>query len=124
MREGAKRAVVTRIVCALALFMLGFANHAVARSSIGPYSVEYQLPDGSYASMCLPSAEHGTPHDDNGNHCDTCIVLALHLFAPPSDNSFRISRGFRRDTVLPERDANLKRILSHFRLSRGPPLTA
>jgi hypothetical protein len=114
---------VTRIVCAIALFMLGFAAHADARPINGPFSTEYQLPDGTFASMCLPSEEHGKSHTDD-KHCDTCIMSTAHLFTPPDTVELVAQASLQGDVVRPESNANPRRILSHHGQSRGPPLNA
>lgn len=124
MTQWARSAVATRIICVIALFMLGFAAHADGRQAIGPYGAEYLLPDGSYASMCLPSAEHGgAPHTD-GNHCDICVFATVHLLTPPewavlANPLVEAGERFGRES-----NPNLKRIVSFHQLCRGPPLTA
>ena len=114
---------MTRIVCAIALFMLGFAAHADAVSISGPFSAEYQLPDGSFASMCLPSEEHGKSHTDN-KHCDSCIMSTAQLFTPPDTVELVAHVSLHGDVVWSESNANPGRILSHHGQSRGPPLNA
>jgi hypothetical protein len=122
-RNWAKRAALTRIICAFALFMLGFPSGAFALPNLEPYGAEYRLPDGTFASLCLPSEEKGAPHGDR-QHCDMCTVSIGHLFmqadavfAEPPVHAYLksawLAPGF-----------NAKRILSYHRQSRGPPLSA
>ncbi|MBL0373847.1 DUF2946 family protein [Rhizobium sp. KVB221] len=116
--------MATRIICVIALFMLGFAAHADTRAAIGPYGAEYMLPDGSYASMCLPSEEHGgAPHSD-GNHCDVCVFATIHLFTPPAFAVLANRAAQPVEKINRDSNPNLKRITSFHQLSRGPPLKA
>lgn len=114
---------MTRIVCAIALFMLGFVAHAEAAPLVGPFSMEYRLPDGTFASMCLPSQEHGKSHTD-GKHCDSCILSTAHLFTPPAAVQLAEQTSPHGDIVWPESNGNPGRILSHHGQSRGPPENA
>lgn len=117
-------AVMARVACTLALIALGFAGNSAARPAIGPYSAEYQLPDGSYASMCLPSERHRAPHGD-GNHCDTCITATATPFMLANAPALRHERVSRRDQVTAsDGSENPRRIVSHHGLSRAPPFDA
>jgi hypothetical protein len=64
-----------RILCAIAFVLLGFSGHhaAGAEGAAGDY---YQLPDGSYASLCEPGGkdESQAPAD----HCKTCLIAQPH----------------------------------------------
>jgi hypothetical protein len=123
-RDWARRAVLTRIVCALALFMLGFTGHAFADPTFDPFDVQYQLPDGSYSALCQPGEEKGgAPHSDH-NHCDMCVMAAGHLFTP-AEVVVAAAPALQHGEAIPTAAiVNLKRILSHHGLSRGPPLAA
>jgi hypothetical protein len=124
MQAWLKRAVLTRMFCALALVLLGFGSHAFAGPSADPYSREYQLPDGSYTSLCQPGDDKGKqPHGD-AHHCDICIVAAGHLFAPPTAILARAPVFRPGEAIRFSAGANLKPVHSHHRLSRGPPLFA
>lgn len=123
MSVGAKRAVLLRILCALALFMLGFTGSAFADPSQDPYSAEYRLPDGSYSSLCQPgNPKGGVPHN-GANHCGSCVTAGGHAFTPPDISSaarpdLRKSEAFDFAEI-----ANVNRILSHHIQGRGPPLS-
>jgi hypothetical protein len=122
MTNWAKGAVVTRILCALALLMLGFSGHALANPTFDPYSAQYLLPDGSYSSLCQPGDDKGgTPHN---NHCDICVMAAGHLFTPPEAIPHGLPVLARGETITLVAIVNHKRILSHHGQSRGPPLSA
>lgn len=115
------RAVSARIVCALALIMLGFTGHGLAMPDDGSLAARYRLPDGSYPSLCKTGDNTGgVPHDMR--HCDLCFAAAGHAFVP----SPSIFAGF-----FTEAEKNLcprasliglkRRALGHG-LCRGPPL--
>ena len=123
MRTWARKAIAMRLFCALALFMLGFASHAMAGRDPDPYSAQYRLPDGTFASMCLPSEEHGAPQSDS-DHCDTCVLSAGQLFTPPDTAVVSPERSLSPEPIRPAAFGNSKRILSHHGQSRGPPLNA
>jgi hypothetical protein len=123
MREWMKRAVAVRLVCALALFMLGFSGSLPAVANPGPYSAEYMLPDGTFASLCLPSEEEHGGHSD-GKHCDVCIFAIGHTFVLPSAAGIVPPIFTSAVTNGPTGHDNLKRILSYHGQSRGPPLEA
>ena len=115
---------MARIVCALVFMVIVLAGTAAARPANGPYSAEYQLPDGSYASMCLPSEQHGAPHGD-GKHCDACIASTATLFASANAPALCHERVSRRDPVtVSDSSENPRRIVSHHGLSRAPPFDA
>ncbi|MDB5525495.1 MAG: hypothetical protein JWM58_3258 [Rhizobium sp.] len=123
MRTWARKAIAMRLFCALALFMLGFTSHAMAGHDTDPYSAQYRLPDGTFASMCLPSQEHGAPQGDS-NHCNTCVLSAGHLFTPLDIAMALPLRSMSSEPILSAVVGNSKRILSHHGQSRGPPLNA
>ncbi|MDB5523264.1 MAG: hypothetical protein JWM58_1027 [Rhizobium sp.] len=123
MRTWARKEIAVRLFCALALFMLGFSGHAVAGHNLDRYGAEYRLPDGTFASMCLPSEEHGAP-DNDSRHCDTCVMSAGHLFMPPDSVIAFGVQSLSRERIRPAAVGNPRRILSHHRQSRGPPLNA
>jgi len=120
----AKRGVLTRIVCAFALLMLGFGGHAFADPTFDPYSTQYELPDGTYSSLCQTEDEKGGLPHSSSNHCDTCVMAAGHLLTPP-EAQFAPNPALQRgEAIRLVEDVNLKRILSHHGQSRGPPLSA
>lgn len=124
MAVGAKGAILLRILCAFALFMLGLAGDAFADPSQDPHSAQYRLPDGTYASLCQPGdTKGGAPHN-GANHCGGCVTAAGHAFTPPA--GYAVARPGSRagETFGFAEIANVKRIRSHHNQGRGPPLSA
>jgi hypothetical protein len=119
----ARGAVVMRMLYALAILMLGFSGGAQALPNLEPYGAEYKLPDGTFATLCMPSEEKGAPHGDH-KHCDMCVMAAGHLFTTPETAFVTAPVSHQSETVRAVAIANLKRIVSHHGLSRGPPLSA
>lgn len=124
MRHWFKGAVLTRVLCALALVMLGFGSHAFADPSADPYSSQYALPDGSYTSLCQPGDDKGGVPHDAAHHCDICVMAAGHLFAPPYALLAAMPMLERGETIVSAATAHSRRMLSNHHLSRGPPLSA
>ncbi len=116
-------AVLARMIYALAILMLGFSSNAQALPNPDPYGAEYRLPDGSYASLCMPGEEKDAPHGDH-KHCDMCVMAAGHVFTAPETVLVPAPILHRGETVRAVAIANLKRIVSHHGLSRAPPLPA
>ena len=114
---------MTRMICAVALLLLGFSGHAFADASSDPHRLQYELPDGSYASLCQPGEEKGDTHG-GGKHCDVCVMSIGHLFVPPETVAFVITSSILRQAVQRDGNANLKPILSFHGQSRAPPLNA
>jgi hypothetical protein len=123
MRAWTKTAVMTRILCALAVFALGFSAHATVQPITGPFSAEYQLPDGSFASICLPSGEHGKS-DAGINHCSVCLISAAAFLTQPGGDTVFLPALAASTSALPVSASRLNRILSYHRQSRGPPRIA
>ena len=112
-----------RMIYALAILMLGFSCNAQALPNLEPYGAEYKLPDGTFATLCMPSEEKGAPHDDH-KHCDMCVMAAGDLFTTPETVLVPEPVLHQGDTIRAVAIVNLKRIISHHGLSRGPPLSA
>jgi hypothetical protein len=124
MRTWANGSIVTRILCAVALVMLGFSGNALADPTSDPFSAQYQLPDGSYSSLCQPGDEKGGGSHHGADHCDSCVMAAGHLFTPPEAAPAVLRVLAQGETIAAAANVNLKPIVSHHRQSRGPPLSA
>lgn len=78
-----------RIMCALALFFVGFAHKAPAIAAESIPSAElaqYILPDGTIPVLCLPGDEEGKSHGhDFGTGCEACLLSSSILLPAPQD---------------------------------------
>jgi len=123
MRDRGIRAVAARIVCALALIMLGFADPAFATSDGGGLAAQYRLPDGSYPSLCKTGSDAGRlPH--NVRHCDLCFAAGGHAFVPPHVVFVGFCAEADRNLVQSISAIGLERGARGHGLCRGPPSVA
>jgi hypothetical protein len=79
-----------RILCAALLLSLGFAHKPLyAQPSADPVSSYYVLPDGSFAGLCIDSADRGKPEKSwFGGGCDVCrLASSILLPTPPADHA-------------------------------------
>jgi hypothetical protein len=72
-----------RLACVFALVMVGFAHRTVSAYPLEAQMPVYQLPDGTFASICLD--DHGTkPTGSKDPGCEACRLSgALLVPAPP-----------------------------------------
>lgn len=76
-------AITLRLLCALAIAMIGFAHKPVFAAQVSAYEVSV-LPDGEIATMCLSSPEQGEKKAVGGGSCEACrLSAACVLPAPP-----------------------------------------
>lgn len=71
-----------RILCAVALLSLGFAHKAPQSFAAQTQSAAYQLPDGSFADLCV--ADTGVAHVADRGDCDACRLAGAILLPEPS----------------------------------------
>lgn len=117
---------VVRILCALALLLVGFAHTppAIAQYFLSPSELaEFVLPDGTLPVLCLPSEDSTSKQADHVGKagCEACRLAASVLLPSPSDTvGERILRAAER--VEPVRIEALYRQLFPPNTSpRGPP---
>ncbi|MCV9947587.1 hypothetical protein [Rhizobium sp. BT-175] len=90
---GSKSSKWVRILCAFALFCVGFA-HQVPRLQAYEISIselaQYVLPDGTIPVLCLPAEEDGKSHPRGlayGKSCEACRLAGSTILpAPPSSS--------------------------------------
>ena len=82
--------LVVRMICALALLLVGFAHkppaldyHSIPASELA----QYTLPDGTLPILCLPSEDGQAKHDghDFGSGCEACRLTASVVLPAPAD---------------------------------------
>jgi hypothetical protein len=123
MRDWRFRAFAARIVCVLALIMLGFADPGFAAPGDGVLAAQYRLPDGSYPSLCKTGSDAGRlPH--NLRHCDLCFAAGGHVFVPPHPVFARFCAEADKNLFSPISAIGLKRGAPGHGLCRGPPSVA
>lgn len=73
-----------RLICVLALMMVGFAHQPMAVAAPSASLPVYTLPDGSVATLCIPG-EDSSPRQAASRMCEACcLVNAALLPSPPS----------------------------------------
>ncbi|QRM54642.1 hypothetical protein [Sinorhizobium sp. BG8] len=81
-------AMVLRMLCAVALLMVGFAHKpAMASVPMSPAEIAaYTLPDGTIGDLCHNQEAHPTkkPHPA-GTSCDACRIGSAMLVPAPAD---------------------------------------
>lgn len=83
-------AKLVRMLCAIALFCVGFAHKPPSIESAIPLSeiAAYILPDGTVPVLCLfhhdETGKHQSP--DFGNGCEACRITASIILPAPADS--------------------------------------
>ncbi|HUH49258.1 MAG TPA: hypothetical protein VLZ56_05310 [Mycoplana sp.] len=94
-----------RLVCALALVLVGFA-HKVPAAAAAASQIEfadYILPDGSFPVLCLSGHnEDGGGSDQLLNACEACLISSAILLPVPLDSADS-SAVVLLDTLTPSR---------------------
>lgn len=105
-----------RFACVFALVMVGFAHKPVSAYPAAAQMPAYQLPDGTFASICFD--DHGSkPHAAKNFGCDACrLTNAVLLPAVPAIGGLAIA--FAEEVTVIERRQRLARSL--YPPSTGP----
>ena len=113
----------TRIICALALILVGFAHKPPQAFTTVPASefAAYVLPDGTLPFLCDVANLDGDkgPMHDHGR-CEACLLSASTLLPPPP--SLAVPPLRLAETLLPQSPKSA--LVTPFRLTsapRGPP---
>lgn len=117
----------TRMICAVALVLLGLAHRPVATPApqFSPQEIAaLTLPDGTVPELCLPSEDgKGKTHAATSD-CEACRISATALLPAPAD-----SVGMRMPLVaaltLPQpAEAHYRQLFPPDSHPRAPPVTA
>lgn len=115
-----------RILCALALLLVGFTHKAPVLDEASAQSVElsqYVFPDGTPHVLCLPGEAGDDEHGSSGfaSGCEACRLIASLLLPAPQDTSGWLIR-LPADRFVPLRAETFHRpILLPNAAPRGPP---
>lgn len=116
------RGGLLRILCAFALLSLSFAHKPPQVLAAAYATMSLQLPDGTYADMCIGDA--ATKYPMVRQLCEACLLASSALLPLPDEGAWLLSRftslenqlGERRN--LPERRTGLRQ------RARAPPAIA
>lgn len=86
------KAIVLRMLCAVALLFLGLAHRpAVEIARPDPAVLAYQLPDGTAPDLCVPQGSE--KHIVSYPACDACRLAASVILPPaPADIAYVVPR--------------------------------
>lgn len=114
-----------RILCVLALLFVGLSHKPPAIANPIPASelAQYVLPDGTMATLCLPSedgkARHGS--HDQGSGCEACRLSASFFLPLPTDVAGKPVRHEIARIILPRSEAFYRQLFPPNSAPRGPP---
>jgi hypothetical protein len=82
----AKSATFVRLICVIALVMVGFAHKPAAAEPVSLRFAAYILPDGTLPTLCV--TDNGSPKSDPGgvlhdHGCDACRLSGAILMPEP-----------------------------------------
>lgn len=123
-RSGMMKGV--RILCALALLLVGFAHKVPVLDGYSVQSAglsQYAFPDGSPHDLCLPGEAGGAGHSHPGfgSGCEACRLSASILAPAPGDAAGWLIR-LPVDRFMPKRVGTFHRpFLLPNAAPRGPP---
>jgi hypothetical protein len=115
-----------RMICVIALILLGLAHRPLATSApqLSPQEIAaLTLPDGTMPELCLPSAEgKGKAHAMPSN-CEACRISAAALLPAPGDAT-GIRLPLTASVKLPQpAEAHYRQLFPPDSHPRAPPVT-
>ncbi|APO74925.1 hypothetical protein AM571_CH02115 [Rhizobium etli 8C-3] len=89
-KTGQNLSMLTRVVCALSLLMLGLAHQApqAAAADADYNSAAYVLPDGTYASLCVTVNDGSDKTVPLKPSCEVCRLWAFVILPVPDYGSW------------------------------------
>lgn len=123
--RGQKAGMLTRIVCALGMLLLGL-GHQLPRLGAEPLynATEYALPDGSFASLCVTVKDDEGKRIPMGPNCEVCRLAASIILPSPDSGAWLPLRFASFENVLTDDAPGLSAALLEQPKSRGPPVLA
>ncbi|MCM2474936.1 hypothetical protein HGO38_15750 [Rhizobium sp. CG5] len=108
-----------RTLCAVALLSLAFAHKPPQVMAAAFETVSLQLPDGSYADLCI--SEAGTKHPLINQFCEACMLSSTALLPTPDPNGWLLSSfASLQNSAATASEIPVALAVDHPR-SRGPP---
>ena len=111
-----------RILCAFALLSLAFAHKPPQVMAAAYATMSLQLPDGSYADMCIGDA--ATKHPFVHQFCEVCSLASSTILPLPDDGVWlkgcfaSLKNELREQRLAPQGQVNLRQ------RARAPPASA
>lgn len=91
--------VALRMICALAVVLLAFAHKPPTTVTALVQNVTLQLPDGSYADLCI--GDHATEHPEMARYCEVCVLCHSTALPGPDDHAWLLTRTDSGTAVVP-----------------------
>ncbi|MCK8782261.1 hypothetical protein M0654_19970 [Rhizobium sp. NTR19] len=125
-RSGFDRQSMVRMLCALALLLVGFAHKPPVLDGYGiPLAeiAQYTLPDGTLPHLCLPSEDGKLHHHghDASTSCEACRLAASALLPVPGDTIGKPILLQIAHLAPPREDQFHRQLFPSNALPRGPP---
>ncbi len=115
-----------RIICVVALVLLGLAHQPVAApaTQFSPDEIAaLMLPDGTLPELCLPSDDgKAKPHAD-ASDCEACRISAAVLLPAPADAVGRRMALAASVSLPPQAEAHYRQLFPPNTHPRAPPVT-
>lgn len=115
-----------RMICVIALVLLGLAHRPVVSSvpQLSPEEIAaLTLPDGTLPELCLPSEDGKSKPHAGTSTCEACRIAATALLPTPSD-AVGARMPFMAAIVLPQpAEAHYRQLFPPASHPRAPPVT-
>lgn len=116
------RGGVLRILCAFALLSLSFAHKPPQVMAAAYATMSLQLPDGTYADMCVGDA--ATKHPVVRQFCEACLLASSALLPLPDEGAWLLTSFTSLENQLGEPRNLPERRTSLRQRARAPPAIA
>jgi hypothetical protein len=113
-------ALTLRLLCALAMAMIGFAHQPVFAAQAQGSEISV-LPDGEIATMCLSSSETGGKKLLSGNACEACRLSSTCLLPSPPETHAAVFRTVLAFAAGHEQESPPLDVLSYRGAPRASP---
>lgn len=116
-----------RMICVIALVLLGLAHQPVAApaTQFSPEEIaSLMLPDGSLPELCLPSEDGKVKPHAVASDCEACRISAAVLLPTPADAVGKRLALVASVTLPPPAEAHYRQLFPPDTHPRAPPVTA
>jgi hypothetical protein len=119
---------ILRMMCALAILLVGFAHQPPTIAETSPFDIAaYALPDGSLPVLCVTDSQGDGSQQDKSKHshaqdCEACRIGASALLPQPVDDLGRKIELARFAAMRPFATVAQRRIVRPGARPRAPPI--
>ncbi|MCL6708399.1 hypothetical protein M8R20_15465 [Pseudomonas sp. R2.Fl] len=113
--------LLARLMCVVAMLSLGVAHTPPQLAAVALETAALQLPDGTYADLCI--GDHGERHPGQDLvKCEACLIGGASLLPLPDGEAWLISEFASLDNRPTEAVAIHQPAAVALPRSRGPPV--